>query len=638
MGKAAALVAAFALVAVAPAPRDTVDEWPAYGHDPGGMRDSPLTQIDRSNVSQLDVAWTFHTGDIAEGGGRLPRSGFETTPIVIDGTLYLTTPFNRVIALDPETGRQKWAFDPKIDRTLDYGDGLINRGVSTWFDAARRPNEPCRRRLYEATLDARLLALDAASGAPCADFGRGGEVSLADVDAYQAGVYHMTSAPAVVDDLVVVGSAINDNNRADMGSGVVRAYDARTGRLRWKWDPIPRRRDAAVGAANAWSTMTVDPARHLVFVPTGSASPDYFGGMRPGDNRWANSVVALRAATGDMAWGFQLVHHDLWDYDTAPPPLLTTIRAGGRTFDAVIASNKTGLVFVLERDGGAPVFPVEERRVPASDVDGEAAAPTQPFPVGMPPLAPQRFAADEAWGATQEDRDACRALAAPLRNEGLFTPPSVNGSLVVPGNLGGPTWSGFAYDASRGLLIANTNHLPAKVRVIPRGTFGSMRRTEDGDYSTQTGTPFGMFRRFLQAPSGLPCSPPPWGSLIALDLGARKIRWQVPLGSLQNFGGAHGAPIPPGSVTLGGPIVTAGGLVFVAGTVDPYLRAFDVETGRELWKGALPASGHAMPMTYRLSPTGKQYVVIAAGGHAKITEEPQGDALVAFALGQRGQQ
>lgn len=627
-------ILAAVLVAVAPAPRDIVDDWPAYGHDAGGMRDSPLTHIDRSNVGRLDVAWTVHTGDVATGGGARPRSGFETTPIVVDGTLFFTTPFNRVVALDPERGTQKWAFDPKIDRSLDYGDGLINRGVSTWLDAARPAGEPCRRRLYEATLDARLIALDAVTGAPCADFGRDGEVSLADVDAFRPGVYHMTSAPAVVDGLVVVGSAINDNNRADMGSGVVRAYDARTGRLRWKWDPIPRRADSRVGAANAWSTMTVDRDRHLVFVPTGSASPDYFGGLRPGDNRWANSVVALRAATGELAWGFQLVHHDLWDYDTAAPPLLTTIRAGRRTFDVAIATNKTGLVFVLERDGGTPVFPVEERPVPTSDVDGESASPTQPFPVDMPTLAPQRFSVDEAWGAAPADRDACRALVAPLRNDGLFTPPSVNGTLVVPGNLGGPTWSGFAYDAARGLLIANTNHLPAKVRVIPRDTFQSMRRSEEGEYNAQEGTPFGLFRRFLQAPSGLPCAPPPWGSLLALDVVAHKIRWQVPLGSLQNFGSARNAAIPPGSVTLGGPIVTAGGLVFVAGTVDPYLRAFDIDTGRELWKGALPASGHAMPMTYRLSPAGKQYVVIAAGGHAKITEEPQGDALVAFALRQ----
>jgi len=622
-----------ALLAVAPA-ETPIDDWPVYGHDAGGMRASPLAQIDRSNVSRLEVAWTVHTGDISDGSAHRPRSGFETTPIVVDGTLYFTTAFNRVIALDPETGRERWRYDPKIDLTLGYGDGLINRGVSTWLDPSRRSGEPCRRTIFEATLDARLIALDAATGAPCAGFGRDGQVSLADVAAYRPGTYHMTSAPAIVDGLVIVGSAINDNDRVDMGSGVVRAFDARTGVQRWKWDPIPRGDAGTIGAANAWSTMTVDAERHLVFVPTGSASPDYFGGLRPGDDRWANSVVALRAATGELAWGFQLVHHDLWDYDTAAPPMLTTIRANGRQVPVTIASNKTGLVFVLNRETGTPVFPVEERRVPSSDVDGEVASPTQPFPVDMPAIAIQKFGVDEAWGATPADRDACRTAIAPLRNDGLFTPPSVKGTLVTPGNLGGPTWSGYAYDASRHLLIANTNNLPAKVRLIPRNDFQSGARVEDGEYNAQIGTPYALFRRFLQAPSGLPCAAAPWGSLIALDVESKRIRWTVPIGSLQAFGGSHASTIPPGSITLGGPIVTAGGLVFIASTVDPYLRAFDIETGRELWKGALPASGHAMPMTYRVSRTGRQYVVIAAGGHAKISEEPQGDALVAFALRQ----
>jgi quinoprotein glucose dehydrogenase len=633
-GVSAALVAAMALTADAP---DLVDGWPSYGHDPGGMRFSPLTQIDRTNVARLDVAWTVHTGDIAQGGGGAPRSGFETTPIVVDGILYFTTPFNRVIALDPETGRQRWSYDPKIDRTWSYGDGLINRGVSTWLDAARRASEPCRRRIYEATLDARLIALDALSGAPCADFGHGGQVDLTGVAGYRNGEYHMTSPPSVVDDVVIVGSAIDDNGRVDMPDGLVRAFDARTGTLRWRWDPIPRSAGGAghtttSGAANAWSIMSVDSERHLVYVPTGSASPDYYGGLRPGDNKWANSVVALRARTGEMAWGFQLVHHDLWDYDTAAPPLVATVRRDGRDVPVVIQGNKTGFVYVLDRATGAPVFPIEERRVPRSDVDGERASPTQPFPVDLPPLAPQSFSADAAWGATDEDRRACREAVRSLRNDGIFTPPSVRGTLAMPGNLGGLTWSGYAYDPGRSLLIANVNNLPAKVQLLARAAFDSMRRTGDGEYAPQAGSPYGMFRRFLQAPSGLPCGTPPWGSLVALDLAAKKIRWQVPLGSMPHFGADSNHAIPPGSVSLGGPIVTAGDLVFIASTIDPYLRAFDVETGRELWKGALPASAHATPITYRVGPSGRQYVVVAAGGHAKITEETLSDALVAFAL------
>src|SRR5262249_5096574 len=369
-------------------------DWPAYGHDPGGMRHSPLAQINRGNVSRLTIAWTYHTHDMSDGRSGTPRSGFETTPLVVDGTLYLTTAFNRVIALDPETGRERWAFDPKIDLHANYGDGLINRGLATWVDAGRRAGQPCRRRLFEATNDARLVAIDAANGTPCADFGTAGTVSLRDVAGYEPGTYHMTSPPAIVDNVVVVGSGINDNQRAKMASGVVRAFDVRSGAQRWSWNPLPNA-DGQTGAANAWSVMAVDPQRHLVFVPTGSASPDYYGALRPGDNKWANSIVALRSRSGEFVWGFQLVHHDLWDYDTASPPLLATIQQAGRAVPIVVQGNKTGFVYVLNRDTGEPVFPVEERPVPKSDVPEEMASPTQPFPTAPPPVIPQRMTLDD---------------------------------------------------------------------------------------------------------------------------------------------------------------------------------------------------------------------------------------------------
>jgi len=618
-------------------------DWPNYGNDPGGMRYSPLIQINRENAAKLKVAWVFHIGDISDGSGGRKRSGFETTPILVDGTLYFTTPFNRVIALDPETGKQLWAFDPRIDQTLDYGDGLVNRGVATWLDPARDSKQPCRRRIYEATLDARLISLDATTGKPCEDFGNSGQVNLTNVPGYRAGWYHMTSPPTVIDDLVVVGSAIDDNQRAAMPAGVVRAFDARTGALRWSWDPIPtspsdanatasdKKLDLQTGAANAWSIMTIDPQRDLIFIPTGSASPDYYGGLRPGDNKWANSVVALHAKTGKIAWGFQLVHHDLWDYDTAAPPLLATLRHNGQDVPVVIQGNKTGFLYVLNRDSGVPVFPVEERHVPQSDVPGEAASPTQPFPIAPPSLSPQKISADGAWGLTTQDRETCRTWIKNLRNQGIFTPPSQQGSLVVPGNIGGMTWSGYAFDPQRSLLFVNTNNLPAKIKLIPRADFARREsRTEDGEYSPQTGTPYGLFRRFLQSPSDMPCIAPPWGMLSAVDMVEGKVRWQVPLGSMQDFGGKQ-PPTPAGSISLGGPIVTAGGLVFIAGTFDPFLRAFDIDSGKELWKAQLPASGHATPMTYR-SASGKQFVVIAAGGHPKITEESLSDALVAFSL------
>ena len=613
-------------------------EWPNYGNDPGGMRYSPLSQINRDNVSKLKVAWIFHTGDISDGSHDRRRSGFEATPIFVDGTLFFTTGFNRIIALEPETGKQRWAFDPKVDLTLDYGDGLINRGVSTWVDPKLGVGQPCRRRLYEATLDARLFAVDAATGKPCLDFGDYGQISLRDVPGYRAGWYHMTSPPAVIDDLVVVGSAIDDNARAAMPGGVVRAYDARNGALRWSWDPIPvpaapadgKAAERKVGAANAWSIMTVDLERDLVFVPTGSASPDYYGGLRPGDNKWANSVVALHAKTGEIAWGFQLVHHDLWDYDTASPPLLATVPHEGRTVPVVIQGNKTGFLFVLNRDTGKPIFPVEERPVPKSDIPGEDASPTQRFPLAPPPLSPHHTTVDDAWGPTPSDLEYCRKAIGSVRNEGIFTPPSLQGTLAVPGNLGGMTWSGYAFDPQRNLLVTNVNSFVAKIKLIARADFWrDEARTEDGEYSPQNGTPYGLFRRFLQSPSDMPCTKPPWGSLIAVDMVEGKIRWQVPLGSMQDFGHKQ-PPIPAGSITLGGPIATAGGLIFIGATFDPYFRAFDIETGRELWKAQLPDSGHATPMTF--SRHGKQYVVIAAGGHNKITEETIGDALVAFTL------
>lgn len=614
-------------------------DWPNYGNDPGGMRHSPLDQINRGNVATLKPAWVFHTGDISDGRDGRRRSGFETTPILVDGRLYLTTPFNRVIALDPATGKQLWAYDPKIDQTLAYGDGLINRGVTTWLDPSRSKSGICRRRIFEATLDARLIALDAVTGQLCRDFGSVGQVNLRNVPSYEhassgeymLGWYHMTSPPVVIDGLVIVGSAIDDNGRADMPSGVVRAYDARTGALRWHWDPIPPNAPGSTtrvtGAANAWSVMAVDARRDLVFVPTGSASPDYYGGLRPGDNKWANSVVALHARTGTVAWGFQLVHHDLWDYDTAAPPLLATVPHDGRDVPVVIQGNKTGFLYVLNRDTGKPVFPVEERPVPASDVPGEQALPTQPFPVAPPALAPQHFSLDDAWGPTAADRTACRAAIQKLRNQGIFTPPSVQGSLDVPGNVGGMNWSGYAFDPQRNLLIVNTNNLIARVRLIPRDKVSSDH--EEGNYGPQHGTPYAMIRQFLLSPSGLPCGATPWGTLTAVDMVSGTIRWQVPLGTMQNFGGTH-PPVPAGAMSLGGPITTSGGLVFIAGTMDSHIRAFDIETGKVLWQAALPASGNATPMTYEFN--GRQYLVIAAGGHQAVSEEPLGDSLIAFAL------
>lgn len=611
------LVPAIALLALAAL---YAADWPNYGNDPGGSRYSTAKQITRANVAQLKVAWTHRTGD-AYTPPRGRPTAFEATPLYIDGTLYLATPLGRILALDPATGAPRWSYDSHSQKDAGYGD-FANRGVSFWQS---RSGE---RRIFLATIDARLIAVDARTGRPIPTFGENGQVDLRQglrIPPRGFGDYEQTSPPAVVGNTIVVGSAIADNGATDMPSGEVRGFDALTGKLKWTWDPMAQ--SPRTGGANTWSVIAADPARDLVFLPTSAPSPDYYGGERPGDNRFANSIVALRASTGKLIWHFQTVHHDLWDYDIASPPILFDVRRNGRTIAAIGTGPKSGHFFILDRTTGKPIFGVEERAVPKSDVPGESASPTQPFPIAPPPLAPQKYTAADAWGPDDASRQWCRDAMSKLRTEGVFTPPSLTGSLLVPGNVGGMAWGGSAYDPTARLLFIPTNNLAAEVHLIPRAELDAERRAGrnlDGDweFAEQRGTPYGMKRRMLRSPAGLPCVPPPWGVLNAVDADTGAVKWTVPTGQ---FG-----PVP-GSIALGGPIATAGGVVFMAGTLDPSIRAYDSATGKELWKGDLPTSARSTPMTY-LGPDGKQYVVIAAGGHGIPGMGPLGDHLVAFAL------
>jgi quinoprotein glucose dehydrogenase len=624
------------LQASAPPPGD----WPAYGRDPGGARFSPLTQITRANVAQLQVAWTYHTGmpDLTGMGHRPPA--LEVTPIVVDGTMYVSTPTGIVAALDPATGTERWRFDAGVNPHRGYGD-FVSRGVSFWRDARAAAGSACARRIFVATIDARLFALDAASGKPCAGFGANGAVDLRAglrIAPFEFQAYEETSPPAIIGDLVIVGSGVADNANLAPASGEVRAFDARTGALKWTFDPIPQdSTDAAyktwqagsakrTGAANVWSVIAVDPARDLVFLPTTSPAPDYFGGLRLGDNRYANSIVALRASTGKVVWHFQTVHHDIWDFDNASPPALVTVTRNGASIPAVIQTGKSGMLFVLDRTTGTPIFPVEERPVPPSSVPGEIAAPTQPFTAVTPPLVPLQYSAADAWGPTPEAKAACHDILAALRNDGPFTPPSTQGTLQQPGNIGGAHWGGVAIDEGRGLVVVPVNRMPAVIQLIPAEGFNgdsvfredAARGIKNFEYTRMRGTPYIMRRRIIIGPAGVPCTPPPFGALVAVNLGTGAIQWNVPLGT---FGGA------PGSPNLGGPIVTAGGLVFIGATLDRSFHAFDVETGRELWTATLPAGARATPMTYEAG--GRQFVVIAAGGSDVWGS---GEAIIAFAL------
>lgn len=636
-----------------PVPDDL--SWNAYGKDPGQTRHSSLKQIYASNVGHLRQAWVYRTGELARRGQWAGEGKFQNTPIIAAGNLVVCTPFNRVIALDPATGTERWVYDPGVTATERPNERFNCRGLARWVETVQHDKPAataCLERLFMATTDRRIIALDARTGVPCAGFGSAGQVSvLLDRSELRQGELQFASAPAVVADVVVVGSASGDNGRAFGPSGTVRAFDARSGKSLWSFDPIPRAFDlvatqtwqdgsaATTGQANVWGSITVDTERDLVFLPTSSPSPDFFGGLRKGNNLYANSMVALRGRTGEVVWHFQTVHHDLWDYDVPAGPSLIDFKPPGSAPDAprvpaLVFATKTGFLFVLHRETGQPLTRVEERAAPASDVPGEWTSPTQPWSTGLPMLSPIGIGADDAFGLLVWDKRSCRTKIGNARNEGLFTPPATGaGTLLVPMGAGGANWGGVAVDTGRNRVFVNTNNAIHHVTLLPTQEAQRRRGKEGGkeagkEVSLMRGAPYGMVREVMLSPLGLPCNKPPWGKLAAIDLESQSMAWEVTLGNSRKLA-PLGLALELGTPNFGGPLVTDGGVLFIGATMDNLLRAFDAATGQELWAGELPNGGHATPMTYAVG--GRQYVVIAAGGHPTLGSEI-GESVVAFAL------
>lgn len=621
----------FALISFLAAPAFAWEHW---GGDRGGTRFSPLAMITPANVDNLVRAWQFRTGDVhARPPEAMARSKFQATPLFVENSVIFCSPFNEVIALDPGTGAQKWRFDPKIDTSYRVANRYNCRGVAWWVDEQAAEGAACRSRIFTNTNDARLIALDAKTGAPCADFGSGGEIKIDIGKALDwPGEFQITSAPAVSRGVIVVGSAIGDNRRVDAPLGTVRAYDARTGRPRWTFDPLVHDGIDA-GHANVWAPMSSDEERGLVFLPTSSPSPDFWGGRRAGNNEHANSVVALRAETGELVWSFQTVHHDVWDYDVPAQPTLARVDTGAGVRDVVIQPTKQGFVFVLDRETGKPVWPVEERSVPQGGAEGEALSPTQPFPTHVPVLVPQTISPDEVFGLIPfRDRAVCREQLSAARNEGLYTPPSTQGTIIFPFTGGGVNWGGAAFDPVSQILYANTSRAVHIVKLIPRAEAENFKPPPGHDFGAQRGAPFAMTRAVALSPLGMPCNKPPWGALVAVDLKAGKILWQSSVGTAEDRA-PLGMAFNWGTPLSNGVLITAGGLVFT-GALDAYLRAYDAGSGAELWQGRLPVPGVANPMTY--SWNGEQYVVIAAGGHSEAGTSIR-DSVVAFRLARTGE-
>lgn len=612
--------------------------WERYGGQ-GGQQYTELEQINRDNLARLTLAWTHRSGDLNQGFARKQHS-FQATPIVWDNTLFFSTSANWVVAVNAATGEELWKTDTGLPRDIGYSESA-SRGVSLWHgDSA-----VCPHRIFIGTLIGRVYAIDALTGNLCSGFGESGWIDMSQgVGEVEPGDYGITSPPAVLGDQLIVGAAIGDNRAVRSERGIVRALDVRTGAINWLWDPIPR--DASdpargswagdsadiTGSANVWSPITVDGERNLVFVSTSSPSPDFFGGERLGDNHYANSLVALNAGTGKVVWHQQLVHHDVWDYDVPSQPTLTELVRDNSRVEAVMVVTKTGMLFAFDRDTGEALFDIIEKTVPASNVPGEQLSPTQPFSI-IPALSNQRaLTEDDAFGIALFDKSGCKKILRSFRSEGIFTPPSLQGSILSPSYAGGANWGGVAVDAQRQIAVVHVNEIPALVRLIPRDQLQALRDSgelDDWDISRQEGTPYFMARRIFLSSLGLPCTQPPWGKLVAVDLASGQLLWDVPLGTIRDIAPKIVPNFNWGVPGMGGPLLTKSGLVVIGAAAEHVLRIFDSSSGEQLWHYDLPTAALASPMSYEVD--GVQYIAVAVGGHDGF-DLLRGDYLMSFRL------
>ncbi|NAN51807.1 glucose/quinate/shikimate family membrane-bound PQQ-dependent dehydrogenase [Pseudomonas protegens] len=628
------------------APGTEQKDWAHWGNTTAGNRFAALDQINKGNIDQLQVAWTFRTGDLPESNGAGAED--QNTPLQIGDTVYTCTAYGKVFALDADTGAERWKFDPQgyaPNWQRCRGLGYFDASATPVADASA-PAAPaaCTKRLFLPTGDARLIAINAETGKPCEDFGNQGTVDLkTDMGEIKPGYYQQTSTPLVAGTVVIVGGRVADNFSTGEPPGVVRAFDVRSGELMWAWDPgnpattkrPPAGETYTRGTPNVWSAMSYDAKLGLVYLPTGNATPDFFGGQRTEfDDKWNSSIVAIDVKTGQVRWHFQTTHHDLWDFDLPAQPLLyDTPDDKGGVQPALAQVTKQGEIFLLNRETGKPIARVEERPVPQGNVPGERYSPTQPFSVEMPSIGNQTLTESDMWGATPFDQLMCRIQFKGMRHEGVYTPPGLDHALQFPGSLGGMNWGSVSVDPTSNYMFVNDMRLGLANYMIPRDQIAAGASGIEMGVVPQEGTPFGAMRqRFLSA-AGIPCQKPPFGTMSAIDLKTRKLVWQVPVGTVQDTGPLgirmH-LPIPIGMPTLGASLATQSGLLFFAGTQDFYLRAFDTGNGNEIWKARLPVGSQSGPMTYVSPKTGRQYILLTAGGARQSTD--RGDYVIAYAL------